>query len=167
MNTKHRIRLAGPWEGEIHQSSSHPGLIKNRPKAALVVSPKAGSSPFVGELNMLRRFNLPTGLDQNSVVWICADGLPITNQGVSQSCSCQISLNQHHLDRTAGSTKADRDSPPGIEVPVTEFLEPFNRLEIKIVCPTADELVWITADETRIEVLASVWLEIEQLSCPS
>jgi len=150
MNTRHRIRLAGPWKAEILHSSSHHELINSHIKAALVGTGDQGDQPFYGNLVLRRNFNLPTGLDEDSIVWLRAEGLPQTNQ-------CQIFLNQLPLDRTGGGL-TDRQQ---IEIAVTDSLENFNRIEIAL--SSSDEVtpVQLTEDAASILVQASVWLEIE------
>ena len=150
MNPRHRIRLAGPWEAEILSSSTHHELANTRLKAALGATGQQGDRPIQGNLKLRRNFNLPTGLDDASVVWLCAEGLPLDAQ-------CQSFLNRQPLDRTGGELTADRQ----IEVAVTDVLENFNRLEIVLSCSDAVSPVQITDDAASTRVQASVWLEIE------
>lgn len=150
MNARHRIRLAGPWEAEILHSSSHHELANMPLKAALGGTGEQGGHPFHGNLRLRRNFNLPTGLDEDSVVWLCVEGLHLTSQS-------QIFLNQRPLDRTGGSLTGDRQ----LEVAVTDALENFNRIEIVLSCSDALTPVEITKNAASMLVQASVWLEIE------
>lgn len=150
MNARHRIRLSGPWKAEILDSSSHHELAKTHLKAELDGTSQQGGSPFHGNLKLRRSFNLPTGLDDDSVVWLCAEGLPLDAQ-------CQIFLNRQPLDRTGGELTADRQ----IKFAVTDVLEKFNRLEIVLSCSDAVSPVQITDDAASTCVQATVWLELE------
>ena len=150
MNARHRIRLAGPWEAEILHSSSHHELANSQLKAELGGTGEQDGHPFHGNLKLRRNFNLPTGLDEDSVVWLCAEGFPPTAQ-------CQIFLNRQPLDGTGGGLTVDRQ----IEVAVTDALENFNRIEIALSCSDACTPVQITESAASTRVQASVWLEIE------
>lgn len=150
MNTRHRIRLAGPWEAEILDSSSHQQLDNSVLKAVLGETDQPTRDPFSGNLKLRRNFNLPTGLDQHSIVWLCAEGFPIPDQ-------CLFFLNQKPLPRTDPASNSDRK----IEVPVTEVLESFNRIEIALSCSATVTPVLIAENAAKVLVQASVWLEIE------
>ena len=150
MNARHRIRLAGPWEAEILRSSSHHELANTHLKAELGGTGQQGGHPFHGNLKLRRNFNLPTGLDEDSVVWLCAEGFLLTAQ-------CQIFLNRQPLDGTGGGLTV----APQIEVAVTDALENFNRIEIVLSCSDAGSHVRITESAASTHVQASVWLEIE------
>ena len=156
MNARHRIRLAGPWEAEILHSSSHHELANKVFKAALDGTGQLGDHPFHGNLRLRRNFNLPTGLDENSVVWLCAEGLPLSTQ-------CQIFLNRQPLNRTDGGSTGDRP----VEIAVTDALDNFNRIEIVLSCSELDTGAAIAKVAKNgkvtasIQVRASVWLELE------
>ncbi len=150
MSTRHRIRLAGPWEAEIIHSSSHVELTHKHLKAVLGGGVDLKSTPFLGDLNLRRNFNLPTGLDNQSTVWLCTEGFPDTPDPF------QISLNQQAMNRTDGAPASGQ-----MEFSITDALESFNRIEILLSCSTADAPVQINADATSALVTASVWLEIE------
>ena len=150
MNARHRIRLAGPWEAEIIHSSSHRELANTPLKAALDGTVEKGGHPFHGDVRLRRNFNLPTGLDEKSVVWLCAEGLPPTAR-------CQIFLNRQPLRATGGSLTGGQP----IEVAVTDALENFNRIEITLSCADAVTRVEIAKNPASILVQASVWLELE------
>jgi len=150
MNARHRIRLSGPWKAEILDSSSHHELAKTHLKAELDGTSQQGGSPFHGNLKLRRSFNLPTGLDDDSVVWLCAEGLPLDAQ-------CQIFLNRQSLDRTYGDLTDNRQ----IEIAVTDALENFNRIEMVLSCSELDTRVEIARNAASVQLQASVWLEIE------
>jgi len=150
MNARHRIRLAGPWKAEILNSSSHHELANKSLKAALGGTGEQDGDPFHGNLKLRRNFNLPTGLDENSVVWLRVEGLTLNPK-------CQIFLNRQPLDRTDGGLMGDRQ----IEVAVTDALVNFNRIEIVLSYSDAVTLVEIPKDTASIHVQASVWLELE------
>lgn len=150
MNARHRIRLAGPWKAEILHSSSHHELANKLLKAALGDTDEQGGHPFYGKLKLWRNFNLPSGLDEHSVVWLCIEGLPLTAQ-------CEIFFNRRLLDRTGGGLTVGQQ----IEVAVTDDLESFNRIEFALSCSDAGASVQIIENAASVLVQASVWLEIE------
>jgi hypothetical protein len=148
MNARHRIRLAGPWKAEILSSSSHHQLASTTLKAALVETNEKGGLPFHGQLRLERNFNLPTGLNENSVVWICVDGLQ------------QISQYQIFFNRRPYSKPSDTTSKGHLEISVTEDLENFNRVEIVLTCCEAPTVVELAENLDIVRVHASVWLEL-------
>lgn len=150
MNARHRIRLAGPWKAEILHSSSHHELANNLLKATLGKTDEQRCQPFYGNLKLWRNFNLPSGLDEHSIVWLCIEGLPLTAR-------CKIFLNRRSLDRTGGSFTVGQQ----IEAAVTDDLESFNRIEFALSCTDAGNSVRIIENAASVLVQASVWLEIE------
>ena len=150
MNARHRIRLAGPWGAEILHSSSHLKLANTNLKAALGGTAEHSGHPFYGKLKLRRNFNLPTGLDNHSVVWLCAEGLPPT-------AHCEIFLNRRTLDRTDGDLMVGQQ----VEIAITDALENFNRIELVLSCSEAVTPIQTVENPASILVQASVWLEIE------
>jgi hypothetical protein len=150
MNARHRIRLAGPWKTEVHHSSSHHELAGKHLKAALDGIGEPLGHPFYGKLTLRRNFNLPTGLDEHSVVWLCVEGLPLR-------APCEIILNRQPLDRTGGEEAIGRVTKFG----VTDNLETFNRVEIALTCDHEFTPVQLDENFNKVMVQTSVWLEIE------
>jgi len=120
-----------------------------RIKAALAGTSQQLGHPFSGKLRLHRNFNLPTGLDEDSVVWLCTEGLPL-------NAKPKLFLNRQPLDRTDGRAIAHQ-----MEIAVTDILENFNRIEVELSCFGDATPVKILEDATSMTVQASVWLEIE------
>ncbi len=150
MKARHRIRLAGPWEAEVLHSNSHQELAGTHLKAALGATDEPLDNPFFGKLTLRRNFNIPSGLDEKSVVWLCLEGLGLPAQS-------EIIFNRRPLNRTDGGAAVARH----LEVAVTDDLENFNRIEIVLMCCDAFNPIQILPNATSVIVQATVWLEIE------
>ena len=146
MKPRHRIRLAGPWNAEILDSASHRSLAGQTLKMRCIEAlPEVGNAvPFCGSLKAVRKFNCPSGLEEQSKVWLCVDFLKVDTD---------LWLNDQPL--VLPSLHADLTR---LELQVTHLLSGFNKLTIKTACPPSTALV---NPDQSLQLIAAVCLEIE------
>ena len=146
MKPRHRIRLAGPWNAEILDSDSHRLLAGQSLKMRCIDADSTTSTAasFSGRLAAVRKFNCPSGLDEQSKVWLCIDFLKVDTG---------LWLNDQPLVLPSPCENATR-----LEFEITRLLSTFNTLTIKTACPPATALVDL---DQSIKLVAAVCLEIE------
>ena len=146
MTPRHRIRLAGPWNAEILDSDSHRLLAGQSLKMRCIDadSDTGTAESFSGTLRAIRKFNCPSGLEEQSKVWLCVDFLEVDTG---------LWLNDQPLVLPSLSDHTTR-----LEFEVSQLLSSFNTLAIKTACPPTVALVDL---DQSIKIVAAVCLEIE------
>ena len=135
----HAIRLRGPWVLR-HPLLPAPVRFKSPGLVPVESIPNASDAreDLPAKIDLVRNFNRPTGLDENSVVALC---------GSLKAESVSVSLNQSRLAEVR--RKTDQDEVVEFQLDVTSMLQ--NSNEITLSCqPTTDDLA-----------IVEVWLEIE------
>lgn len=135
----HTIRLRGPWvlrhpllQAPVRFKS--PGAV---PIDSIPSADKRDDKP-PAKIDLVRNFNRPTGLDENSTVMLC---------GCLKADRVSISLNQNMLIDT--QRKSDPKDVVDFQVDVTSMLQDSN--EITLSCrPITEDLA-----------IVDVWLDIE------
>ena len=122
MPDRHRIRLKGPWWGEICLAKDNPNAVHNADHNAGDEAFKT-TTPFrwhpqipdglIGTVGMTRKFNRSTGMEEAREVWLTVSSLAVP---------AELFLNGSAI----GSFEAQSD----IEIPVSSHLMPFNELRV-------------------------------------
>lgn len=114
----HQIRLIGPWEFEWESDGGGPG-VPTEAASGSIKMPCEWRGLFgdvAGTAVFSRNFHRPTNLDPHERVVIVFTGIG----GVGR-----VNLNEETLVQFG-------ESPRPVEVDVTDFLKPFNVLEIDL-----------------------------------
>ncbi len=113
MAAAHEIRLAGPWEFTRADANDSPQ------RCTLPFSPPDGTNQ-PGPVTLTRRFHRPTGLDENSQVWIAVEFTGTVPT---------LAVNDIPLD--AGDSDVSNSKAQQATFNATDVLRDFNMLMIE------------------------------------
>lgn len=118
MNSRHAIRLRGPWQYEVLEQVAGGGTIENIEQSGRIKIPCQWDQPpwneFYGRVRFLRNFNWPEPLQPHERLGLVFD--------VSANCSAAL-LNGENLVRFKGERQ--------VRIDVTTRVELSNKLVIE------------------------------------